>query len=243
MQAFSIQTEKFQGPIELLLELIESRKMHISDVSLREVADAFLSHIEKLEELPVADTADFVYVASILILIKSKSLLPGLELEPEEQASIDDLEKRLAIYKILKEQTGELSKLFGSMPIYSREESANFEIIFASPDLLDPKLIFEVINQVLASVPKAEALEKKSVQKVISLEEMIVKLADRMQSTLKSSFKSFTRLERTEKVNVIISFLAMLELVKRGAIEVRQHAHFDDIEMEISQAGIPVYNS
>src|ERR1700741_5234695 len=102
MQTFSLQTDKFQGPIELLLELIESRKMHISDVSLREVAEAFLSHIESFPELPVADTANFVYVASILLLIKSKSLLPNLELTREEEGSIDELEKRLKLFKLLK---------------------------------------------------------------------------------------------------------------------------------------------
>ncbi|MEK7535401.1 MAG: segregation/condensation protein A [Patescibacteria group bacterium] len=241
MNEFEIATEKFKGPIELLLELIESRKMHISDVSLSGVADKFLEHIEKLDELPVSDTANFIYVASILLLIKSKSLLPGLELEPEEQASIDDLERRLAIFKILKGQSSEINNLFGSSPIYSREESTQFNIVFAPPDRLEPKQVLDVMKQLLESMPKVEILEKKTVQKVISLEEMIDRLGTRMQSALKHSFKSFTKLEKEEKVTVIITFLAMLELVKRGVIEVKQHTRFDDIEMEVTNPGTPAY--
>src|SRR3989338_3890301 len=122
MGSFALETEKFKGPLELLLELIESRKMHISDVSLREVAEAFLNHIEKLGELPVADTANFIYVASILLLIKSKSLLPGLELTREEEGSIDELEKRLKLFKLLKDQTGTVSQLFGRNIIFQAEE-------------------------------------------------------------------------------------------------------------------------
>ena len=241
MSSFAFKTEKFEGPLELLLDLIERRKMHISDVSLSDVADKFLAHIETLGELPVSDTANFVYVASILLLIKSRALLPDIELNREEEASIEDLERRLAIYKLLKEQTVEISRVLGKSVIYSREETRDLQVVFAPPGRLDTNELWQIARQLLEAAPKEEILEQKTVKSIISLEEMIERLAERMQNTLKSSFRTFAKLERSEKVNVIVSFLAMLELVKRGALEVRQHAHFDDIEMEITSTSTPTY--
>lgn len=241
MSSFAFKTEKFEGPLELLLDLIERRKMHISDVSLSDVADKFLAHIETLGELPVSDTANFVYVASILLLIKSRALLPDIELDREEEASIEDLERRLAIYKLLKEQTVEISRVLGKSVIYSREETRDLQVVFAPPGRLDTNELWQIARQLLEAAPKEEILEQKTVKSIISLEEMIERLAERMQNTLKSSFRTFAKLERSEKVNVIVSFLAMLELVKRGALEVRQHAHFDDIEMEITSTSTPTY--
>ena|SRR3989344_425129 len=215
--------------------------MHISDVSLSDVADKFLAHIETLGELPVSDTANFVYVASILLLIKSRALLPDIELNREEEASIEDLERRLAIYKLLKEQTVEISRVLGKSVIFSREETRDLQVVFAPPGRLDTNELWQIARQLLEAAPKEEILEQKTVKSIISLEEMIERLAERMQNTLKSSFRTFAKLERSEKVNVIVSFLAMLELVKRGALEVRQHAHFDDIEMEITSTSTPTY--
>ena len=99
---FKVRVGEFEGPLELVLDLIEKRKMHISDVSLSQVADEFIEYIKSFEEFPIADSADFILVASTLLLIKSKSLLPNLQLTEEEQGSIEDLENRLASYKNIK---------------------------------------------------------------------------------------------------------------------------------------------
>ncbi|MEK7117749.1 MAG: segregation/condensation protein A, partial [Patescibacteria group bacterium] len=82
---FKVKTGDFEGPLELLLELIEKRKLHINDVSLSQVADDFIAHIKSLEEFPMNDSADFILIASTLLLIKSKSLLPTLELTEDEK--------------------------------------------------------------------------------------------------------------------------------------------------------------
>ena len=96
---FKVKIGEIEGPLELILDLIEKRKLHISDVSLSQVADEFIEYIKSFEEFPIQDSADFILVASTLLLIKSKSLLPNLSLTPEEQDNIEDLENRLATYK------------------------------------------------------------------------------------------------------------------------------------------------
>src|SRR5882672_5982125 len=92
---FAIETPSYKGPLETLLDLIEARKLSISDISLAEVADSYLAYVEKLPEMPLAETSQFVLVASTLLLIKSRSLLPILELSEDERESVDELERRL----------------------------------------------------------------------------------------------------------------------------------------------------
>ena len=108
-EQFTIKQESFEGPLDLLFSLIEKRKMHISDVALAKVADDYIKYVQSFEDMPVSESANFILVASTLTLIKSKSLLPILDLTEEEQSDIDDLENRLKEYrkyKSLSEQIG-----------------------------------------------------------------------------------------------------------------------------------------
>jgi chromatin segregation and condensation protein Rec8/ScpA/Scc1 (kleisin family) len=89
---------------------------------------------------------------------------------------------------------------------------------------------------------KIEELPKVVVDKIISLEEMVEKLSKRIKISLRTSFKDFAGMGKTEKVNVIVSFLAMLELVKQGLVRVNQNRHFEDIQIEGESTGIPIYS-
>src|SRR4051812_32375972 len=100
---FLVKHEQFEGPLDLLLSLIEKRKLFINDISLAKVADDFINHIKNFEQFPIGESANFILIASTLLLIKSKSLLPTLQLTEEEQGSIEDLETRLKIYQRIKD--------------------------------------------------------------------------------------------------------------------------------------------
>lgn len=241
-QEYTIKTEVFEGPLELLLSLIEKRKLFISDISLAQVADDYIEHINKQEDFPMASTADFILVASTLVLIKSKSLLPTLDLSSEEQESIETLEKRLKLYQKMKELSLYVTKQFGRNVMYPKTLSKDVIPVFSPDKNLSLSKIKDGIMSVLHSLPKkAIAIPKKIVEKVISLEEMMENLAERITKNLKMSFREFSGIGKEEKVNVIVSFLAVLELVKRGAISVSQDKHFSDITMETDNIGIPKY--
>ena len=90
-------------------------------------------------------------------------------------------------------------------------------------------------------MPKIESLPKASVKKIISLEEVIGNLTERIKTSLSMNFKDFARMGKEDKINVIISFLAMLELVKQGVIEVMQEKQFDDIKMHTQETNTPKY--
>jgi segregation and condensation protein A len=240
---FTVKQTHFEGPLELLLDLIEKRKLFVSDVSLAQVADDYVSYVRNLSEFPVADGAHFVLVASTLLLIKSKSLLPTLNLTTEEQASVKDLEHRLKMYEKIRQASVGIQKLFGERFLFARSERRLDTVFSPDADMTAPNL-FAAVGRVLAHLPKKEFLPKVLVDKVMSLEEMIGNLTERIGSNLKMSFRDFSSASsagRAERVHVIVSFLAMLELVKQGVIQVSQEKHFDDIQMETESVGVPRY--
>ncbi len=241
MSSFIVKQELFEGPLDLLLNLIEKRKLHINDIALAKVADDFLAYIRQFENFPIAESANFILVASTLVLIKSKSLLPSLELSEEEEQSIEDLERRLKIYDRMRELTRHIRERFGKDVIFA-PEGRKFDTVFSPDKSMTVQNILEAIKQTLNNLPKKEQLPQAIVDKVVSLEEMIDNLTTRIKSNLKMSFKQFSgRDGKAHKVHIIVSFLAMLELVKQGIINVSQERHFDDITMETETLDVPSY--
>jgi segregation and condensation protein A len=238
--SFTVKQAHFEGPLDLLLDLIEKRKLFVNDVSLAKVADDYISYVRNLSEFPVADSAHFVLIASTLLLIKSKSLLPTLNLTSEEQASIDDLQLRLKIYERMRDLSMKIKPMIGRNVMFPRGERKLSPVFSPDEDMTIPNLILAA-KRVLQNIPKREFLPKVVVDKVISLEQMITNLTERIGTSLRMSFKEFSSAHKGEKVNVIVSFLAMLELVKQGVINVAQEKHFDDIHMETESVGIPRY--
>lgn len=246
---YKVKTSAFEGSLDLLLHLIEKRKLHISDISLSQITDDYIEYLKRLEEFPVRYSVDFVLTASILMLIKSKALLPSLDLTDEEEQSMDELEKRLREYQKIKELSAHIKEKFGKKIIFFRQQGIKMEPIFAPDKNTKISGLFSAIKDVLNNLPKKVLPPKVTVEKVISLGEMINNLTDRIKVSLKISFKTFSGLKtspnslsKKDKINVVISFLAMLELVKQGAIVAKQQCCFGDIDMETQNIGTPNYN-
>lgn len=233
---YSVKTPVFEGPLDLLLDLIEKRKLFISDVSLAQVTNDFIHYIETHEDFPISESAEFIVVASTLMLVKSRSLLPMLELTTEETESIEDLEKRLELYKKTKELSLELRKLFGKSLIFEKTPTKNDVVVFSPDSKTTADHLLFSLQRVLESLPKTEVVPKATVRKIMSLEQMIERLSDRISKGGRFNFKSFAE---GNKIDIIVGFLAMLELVKRGAIRVSQEG--SDIEIESEELGVPTY--
>ncbi len=238
---FKIKTHHFEGPLDLLLDLIEKRKLFINDISLANVADDYISYVRSLESFPIADSANFVLIASTLVLIKSKSLLPTLNLTNEEETSIDELERRLKLYKRMKDLSVHVKEMFGKDMIFQKSYTKNVDPVFAPSKDISLQSLIAGIRSAIASLPKKELIPKVIVKQVISLEEMIDRLTDRIKTGLQMSFRQFAGVGKEEKVNIIVGFLAMLELVKQGVIMVKQEKDFDDIHIEPENIDIPRY--
>jgi segregation and condensation protein A len=228
---FKVKLQDFEGPLDLLLGLIEQRKLSINQISLARVADDFIAYLQSLNDFPVAESADFLLIASTLVLIKSKSLLPNLQLSDEESGSIEDLERRLKFLQQMKETAKIMQGLYGKQVMYFERER-QYTPVFSPHAGITPRALFDAAFGLIASLPKFEKIPKTIVKKVISLDEMIRNLSERISASLRMSFREFSSFGRKEKVHVIVSFLAMLELVKQGAIRVAQNSDFEDITIE-----------
>lgn len=242
--SYTVKTDVFEGPLDLLLELVTARKLFVNDVSLSEVTDDFIAYLEKHDEFPIGESAEFIVVASTLMLIKSRSLLPMIKLTDEEEESIHDLENRLAIYAKVKTLATSLKSIFGKKIIFEKTPSKNMLVVFSPDSKTDTANLLAALDRVIESLPKKQNLPKLVVRKVISLEEMITRLSERISKASKINFKDFHAtkgaLTYEKKVSIIVGFLAMLELVKRGAIRVTQEGS-GDIEMENESVQAPVY--
>lgn len=235
--AFTVTTGSFQGPLELLLNLIEQRKLSISEISIASVADAYLTYVEKLPELPMGETAQFILVASTLLLIKSRSLLPLFEMTSEEKESVDELERRLARYAIIRKAAKLLKKDWGSAPLYFAKRAPEREATF-SPAESSLATILAAAQRLLNTLPKPEEIAKAAVAPVLALEDVIVGLKDRLTKAFRASYRDLTK--GANKENRIVYFLAMLELVRHGNASVTQNKLFEDITIELdSTDGLP----
>ena len=228
-----VKTDIFEGPLELLLDLIEKKKLSINQVSLAAIADEYVTEVKRRASVMPEEVAQFLVVASMLMLIKSRSLLPDFALSDEEEGSIHDLENRLALLqrvRALSMHIAQRAKAGGRM--YART-GIDFPILFYPPEGVTPQKLLEAARQaidVLTQYTKSY-LPKKSLQTIISLEEKIQELMGRVEQAFTHSFRSLVASTK-EKTEIIVSFLALLELVKQGHVAVAQGDRYGDISIQ-----------
>ncbi len=240
-ESFSIKTDAFEGPLELLLDLVEKRKLLINDISLAKVTDEYLQHVSAMQQMSLPNTVHFVALAATLLLIKSKSLLPVLELTEEEEGGIEDLEVRLRLYKIYRDAAEIITQQFGQKISHERQFQKATTPLFVTDSFTTITALHTAIHEVLQALPIKEVKPRVQVRKVISLEEMIDRLHRRIENQMKLLFSELVG-DSTEKVHVIVGFLAVLESVKQGSILVAQLERFSDIEIEKEKVDTPRYS-
>lgn len=229
---YRIKLDQFEGPLDLLISLIGEQKLDITRLSLAKVADQYLEHIGSRENITLENLADFLVVASRLILIKSKALLPVLELSQEEEEEIQDLEKQLAEYKKFKDISKSIAKKYDSpRKIFSREGFSGIQAVFYPPKGINVFDLKKGFDKILSEIPLIEKLEEEMVRGVVTLEEKINHLQKTLRERLEISFSQITE-GAMDKIDVIVSFLAMLELVKQRMISVEQSNLFEEIKLK-----------
>lgn len=230
---YELTLEKFSGPLELLLDMVEEKRLSINDISLAQVADQYIAYLKTLEETSKEELAVFLVIASTLMLIKSRSLLPTLKLTEEEEIDIKELEDRLKMYKFFKElsvKLGGVAKL--KEHLFGREAYAGMNSFFSPPEKIEIKDIKNAILSVCEILPKVSDLPEDVIERVVSLEEKIDELKERIKYSFSYIFFGNAKIKNEEKVEVIVRFLAMLELIKQGFLIFEQKRLFDNIEVK-----------
>ncbi len=227
---FAVAQESFSGPLGLLLELIEGKSLPITQVSLAKVTEDYLRYLET-EKVPVEELADFLLVAARLIYLKSRELMPYLQSKDEDEG-VDELEEQLRLYKEFVEAAKLLEARFGHEMMHPRPfvKIKRDEPAFNPPTSLGIKVIEETYRNVLKRLEPFFALHETSMERVKSLEERIDELTSALQTRATISFKEVMMSARS-KMEVVVSFLALLELLRRNAVKVRQDKAFSDIEL------------
>lgn len=263
--AYELKLEKFSGPLEKLLELIEAQKMDVNEVSMAYVTEDFLRYIETIktvaremgnegegvqsafrEDLRIV--ADFITVASKLIFLKSRYLLPGSALTEDEETDIKDLEGRLKIYQALKPALHIVAKLWReSHRSYSRQY---FSLhggglvatgVFYPGGNVTQAALENSLNRIF-DVIKTYELETRTIkEKIVTLEEKIAEVLARIER--EGTIKISSRLRRVSpdevgrekdipRIDVILLFLAVLHLARNERVSLKQDGIFSDIMVE-----------
>lgn len=228
---YNIKLEKFEGPLDLLLELIENEKMDIVDVSLSKVTDQYLEQFKNIEKIDPANLVDFLQIAAQLILIKSRTLLPGLEVDDEEEVSIDELKKRLIEYKRFKDMSGKVEEMYKNSYI-SFEKKFNLQKldIFYPGKNLNLASLKIFAENLFSEMTKFDRLEKNTIKEAVSIKDKILYIKDLITRRVRIGFNEVL-MNSKSRTEMVISFLALLELIKQKILDVEQESLFGNIEV------------
>lgn len=237
--------ESFEGPLDLLLHLIEKNKIDIYDIPIVIITEQFLSYMETMDKADLDKVSSFIVMAAMLLRIKSKMLLPKEEVQQEEEADPrDELVERLLEYQMFKMLSSELKdrQLLAEQSFYKKKNIPKEVGDFKEKPDLDKLLenitlgrLKEVFEEVMKrSEEKLDPIRSqfgKIEKETISLSERMTELRQQLSVHSKLSF-AFLLGQDITKPNIIVTFLAVLELMKLGSIHIEQEKLFGEIQIE-----------
>lgn len=228
---FTFTDEKFSGPLDLLLQMIEGDRVKITEVSLLNVTDGYIKHLQTSGTIDESEMADFLIVAAKLLYLKSKELLP--QLVAEEESGVD-LAKQLKMYEQFARMAEEVKQmLLRRRFMYPREAMTIKATGFQPPKTLTTRKMEMVMTDVVTRF-KPTKLEEAEVKRTMSIKEKIEAVQDLLHTFKKAAFKDLVA-DAGSRADVIVTFLALLELVKMRSVTLDQREKFDHIYVEVNQ--------
>lgn len=229
----AVKIADFEGPLDLLLELIERDRLDITELSLAKITEKYLRALREQEAVPAETLADFLVVASRLMLLKSRTLLPSLRLGEEEEEDEASLTEQLAVYRLYREQARRLREGFARpVRLFARECFAGQRVVFAPPAHFTPATLAGAMQRVVQSLPDLPAMGTQVVRRVISLQQKMEELRRRLQQKMEANFHDFLAQARS-RMEAIVAFLALLELIKQQIVQVEQTSPFGSINVKL----------
>lgn len=234
---YAIKIENFEGPLDLLCHLIDKNKMNINDIKLNEITDQYIEHINKMEEMNLEVTSEFLVMASTLIYLKSKSLLPK-EGDNEEEISEEELLRRIIEYKKYKEITKNLREMYNNSAIRFYKLSDNvelpkqkLEIEYEKQNIVDAYSNIVRINEEKQN-ENAQNIEKIAITDKYTVASKVKDMLKELVKRPKFIFNTLFSLNRCEKEEVVTAFSGLLELSRRSKVITSQEELFGDISVE-----------
>ncbi len=225
--------ERFEGPLDLLLQLVEKNELDISTISLASVADQFLHYLHSQPQMPLEEVADFLVLAAKLLFLKSRLLLPSLD-----EADLEDgqnLAEQLRRYRSFVTASKKIQALWHatylSFPREPHPARHQTKLNFAPPPGITVAALAESMRHSLARLEPAIALSHGSIERTMTIQEKISALLEHVKQLTRTTFSAFIG-RRTSKAETVVSFLALLELVKQRFIRASQPHLFQAISIE-----------
>ena len=244
MELPKIKVADFEGPFDLLLHLIRKNKMDIYNIEIYKITNQYLRYLDEMKEMDLEITSEFIVIAASLIEIKSKSLLPKVKVEDENE---EDIENKLKLRLIEYKQIKAVSSFFkerhiNSGEIYSKkpeiieieEEKApkSNEDIFKNLTLID---LYNIYNNILDTYHNKQnninVVQRKIYTDKYKVEDKMKELLDRFNNANVIEFRSIIK-ESESKLETVVTFLALLELIKLRVIIAYQEGNFKEILMK-----------
>lgn len=229
--AFQLQLPVFEGPLDLLLYLIDKHELDITAVSLVQVTDQYLSHLHAGEQIDAAALAEFIAIGARLLFLKSRALLPqpSTDDEPEEELG-EDLVRRLREYQRFKEAASTLREMEErGLRAYPRLAPATGLPLPTGLDGVTTDLLLSIVQEVLTRQVEEEPqgiIERQEV----TVEQKVAELSESLQRRKRLSFRSFISACRS-RIEIVVAFMAVLELIKGLRLRAEQDAAFADISL------------
>ena len=234
---YAIKIDNFQGPLDLLCHLIDKNKMNIYDIKISEIADQYIEYIRQMESLNLDVTSEFLIMASALLYIKSKGLLPN-QVEDEQELTEEELIRRIIEYKKykeitknLKESYNEYSKVFFKfqenieLPKQKIEKEYNKEIL--------PEIYKELIERNKEKINQnAENIQKIAIIDTYTVSSKVKEMFRELIKKPKFVFNKLYSLSKCNKNEVVTAFSGLLELSRRSKVTTTQKELFGDITVE-----------
>ncbi len=240
MDAVLYKLDTFEGPLDLLLTLIQKNKVSIYDIPIVEITDQYLEAIKGIEQSQLENTSEFLIMASQLLLIKSRMLLPKNEEDEDEEDPREELARRLAEYQKFKEASLELRKSEFSTRymVFRGEEKIKFPIPEYNREHKTDELL-EAFNNILARRIRKAAPEKRAFSGIVgrekvSVDDMVEKICKRLSKNKRLGFRKLF-LPNDSKPEMIATFLAVLEMIKLDKIRADYDENTEDFIITVGK--------
>jgi len=225
-----VKLEKFQGPLDLLLQLIELEKLNITEISLSQITEQYLGYLDKMESNRSEELADFLVIATKLVYMKSRTLLPFLYPEEEEGPTLAD---QLKMYQQYIEASRKLNIFWNQNRIaYGRVEPPVKSLEFVLPLNGRADDLFVAMQKLVFRLRPLNPLPRITIDRAMSVKQKIESIWNVLKEHKKINFSDLIS-KAENKTDVIVSFLALLELMRDQKAFINQDSAFGNMEVNL----------
>ncbi len=239
-QVYSIKTNDFEGPLDLLCHLIDKNKMDICDINISDITDQYIEYLNKMEELNLEIASEFLIMASTLLYLKSKTLLPVVESSDSDEKELteEELLQRIIEYKKYKETSEQLRIMYqeNSKRIFKEEEKIKFPKKKLEIDL-NYSLVVNAYAKIIEKNKKrlnknAKNIKKIAITDTYTVSSKVKEMYKELIRNKKFIFNNLYSQKQCNKEEVVTAFTGLLEMSRRSKVQTSQKALFGDILVE-----------